>query len=296
MDFLTILGGRGFVGSAYVRNYYDPAIANISSINERDDYQAHSKDVLYFVSTVHNFHVFDKPFLDIDTNLTILVKVLEDWRKRPDSKDGVFNFISSWLVYGNQDSLPVYEGYTCNPSGFYSITKRCAEQLLVDYCSTFGLKYRILRLCNVIGPGDGKVSAQKNGLQFMVNKIASGEPVEIYGTGEFYRSYIHVDDCAYAIDLVLAKGSTNEVYNIGNGRSWSFKSIIQYAHKKLNSTSEISYVEPKEFAKQVVVRSFYMNVDKLKSLGFVPKYTEEKLFDALFKVKTHENFNCSGEL
>ena len=127
MENLTVFGGRGFVGSEYLRQNYDAAIANIVSVNPRDDYEVHSKDVLYFISTIHNFHVFDKPFLDIETNLTTLVKVLESWRKRADSKDGVFNFISSWLVYGNQsEPNGVPETATCNPKGFYSITKRCA--------------------------------------------------------------------------------------------------------------------------------------------------------------------------
>lgn len=283
---LTIFGGKGFVGGEYVRSYYDPAIGNIISVNQRDDYEAHSKDVLYFISTVHNFHVFDKPFLDIDTNLMTLVKVLESWRKRPDSKEGVFNFVSSWLVYGNQENPEgVTERVACNPKGFYSITKRCAEQLLVSYCETYGLKYRILRLCNIIGQGDTKVSAQKNGLQFMVNKLRHNENVEIYGDGLFYRDFMHVSDCARAIDLVLCKGNVNEFYNLGNGKTWFFSDIVKYAHKKLQSTAQLSYVEPKDYQKQVVVQSFYMNTDKIKSLGYKPTLLGEKLYDTLCEVQ-----------
>ena len=226
--------------------------------------------------------MFDKPFLDIDTNLTTLVKVLESWRKRPDSKEGVFNFISSWLVYGNQDNPNgVPETAPCNPKGFYSITKRCAEQLLVSYCDTYGLKYRIIRLSNVIGPGDTKVSAQKNGLQYMVNNLARGENVEIYGNGEFYRDFTHVSDCAKAIDLVVCKGEVNSVYNVGNGKTWCFKDIIHYAHRQLQSKSQIKHVVPKQFQKQVVVQTFYMNTDKLKTLGYEPKYSGEKLFSSI---------------
>lgn len=290
---LTIFGGKGFVGGQYVEDHYDAAIGNIVSINSRDDYEAHSKDVLYFISTIHNFHIFDSPFLDIDTNLTTLIKVLESWRKRPDSKDGVFNFVSSWLVYGNQDEPNgVSEEAKCNPKGFYSITKRCAEQLLISYCETYGLKYRILRLSNVIGAGDKKVSAKKNGLQHMINKMINNEDIEVYGDGLFYRDYTHVSDCTRAIELVLCKGAVNEIYNIGNGKTWCFKDIITYAHRKLGSTGKVSYVEPKEFQKQVVVLSFYMNTDKLKNLGYAPEYTGEALYSALLKGRdesTHSN-------
>jgi nucleoside-diphosphate-sugar epimerase len=286
MEGLTVLGGRGFVGGQYVKDYYHHAVGNIVSVNEREDYEVHSPDVLYFISTVHNFHVFDKPFLDIDTNLTTLVKVLENWRKRSDSKDGVFNFISSWLVYGNQTQPEgVPEVAPCNPKGFYSITKRCAEQLLVSYCETYSLKYRILRLSNVIGAGDKKVSAQKNGLQYMVNKITRNEDVEIYGDGKFFRDFTHVTDCVRAIDLVISKGEVNSTYNIGNGATWYFGDIVKYVHNKLMSKGALRHIEPKDFQKQVVVQSFYMDTTKLKNLGYSPLLTGQALYDTLCEGK-----------
>jgi len=282
MESLTIFGGRGFVGSRYVRDYYDAAVANIASVNRRNDYNVYSKDVLYFISTVHNFHIFTDPYIDINTNLTLLIEVLENWRARPDSKQGVFNFVSSWLVYGNQENPNgVSETACCLPSGFYSITKRAAEQMLISFCETYGLKYRILRLCNVIGPGDDKVSAQKNGLQYMVNKLANNESVEIYGDGLFFRDYIHVEDCARAIDLVITRGLINHIYNIGNGKTWCFKDIIEFAKKELKSEGSITHVEPKEFQKQVVVRSFFMDNTKLRNLGYTPRYTYSDLFKTL---------------
>ncbi len=263
-----------------MKDHYDAAIGNIASVNEKNDYNTYSKDVLYFISTNHNFNIFDQPFLDIDTNLYTLIKVLEYWRRT--QKGGVFNFISSWLVYGNQDTESgVPETAPCNPKGFYAITKRCAEQLLVSYCEAYNLSYRILRLSNVVGPGDKKVSAQKNVLQHMINKMARNEDIEIYGDGMFFRDYTHVSDCSKAIDLVVTKGEINSVYNIGNGRTWPFKYIINYAHEQLKSTGKIVYVAPKDFQKQVVVTSFYMNTEKLLDLGYVPDYTGEKLYKSL---------------
>ena len=279
---LTILGGKGFVLGEYVNQFYHHAVGNIVCVNSRDDYAVHSKDVLYGISTIHNFHVFTDPYLDINTNLVTLVKVLENWRARSDSKDGVFNFISSWLVYGQQtDPHGVPETAPCNPSGFYSITKRCAEQLLISYCTTYGLNWRILRLSNVVGANDKKVSAQKNGLQYMINKLAKNEPVEIYGNGDFYRDFTHVSDVAAAIDLQITKGDTNTIVNIGNGKTWAFKDIIEYAKEALGSSSVISYVEPKEFQKQVVVQTFFMNNSRLRALGYVPKYSGAELYDAI---------------
>lgn len=277
---LTIFGGKGFVGGHFVKCYYDAAIGEIRSVNARDDYEVHSKDVLYFISTVHNYNIFDEPFLDIETNLKTLVKVLENWRRRPDSKEGIFNFISSWFVYGG-DGNGAKETDPCDPKGFYSITKRCAEQLLISYCETYGLKYRILRLGNIVGPGDVKVSARKNALQYLIGRLAANKSVELYGDGTQMRDYIHVQDCVKAIDLVLVKGLVNSIYNIGNGQTWCLRAIIMHAAVKLNSTSTIKYIEPKPFHKVVQSVSFYMNTEKLKSLGYKPEYSGEKLYDSL---------------
>lgn len=282
---LTILGGKGFVGGAYVDAYYHHAVGNIVSVNAREDYDVHSKDVLHFISTVHNYNIFDNPQLDIDVNLKVLVQVLESWRsyQTKTGERGVFNFISSWSVYGNQKNpFGVKEDAVCDPKGFYIITKRCAEQLLQSYCETYGLKYRILRLCNVVGPGD-KASTKKNPLQYNLNRIYKNEDVEFYGDGAFYRDFIHVEDAAVAIDLVINKGNENEIYNIGNGLTWDFKSIISYARQYLKSTSKIVFTEPTEFQKLVPVSSFYSDNSKLMSLGYRPVYTDVSLFDAVIE-------------
>lgn len=285
MNGLTIFGGKGFIGKHYVDQYYHHAIGNIASVNERSDYQTHSADVLYLISTVDNYNVFTDVHVDIDTNLTTLMKVLESWKhyQTATGQKGVFNFISSWSVYGDQKNLPVAEDAQCNPKGFYIITKHCAEQLLRSYCETFGLKYRILRLANIIGPGDSKVSYKKNTLQNAFDKLRRNQDVELFGDGMFYRDFMHVDDCAAAIETVIAKGAENEIYNIGNGnyKIDPYCFILTYAQAYLESTGTLKYVIPTHFQSKTPVGSFYMDVTKLRGLGFVPKYLGADLYKAV---------------
>jgi nucleoside-diphosphate-sugar epimerase len=261
---ITSLGGRGFVGSEYIKQFP-------TRVNERNDYNVHSKDVLYFISTITNANIYSDPFVDIDTNLSTLVKVLESWRVNSDHS-GIFNFISSWFVYGYGKGFD--EASLCNPVGFYSITKHCAEQLLKCYCDTFHLKYRILRLANVIGPGDMKMSAQKNVLQFIANQLKNNETVKLVRGGQFYRDYIHVSDCARAIHTAITEGDVNSVYNIGNGIPTLFADAV-YALKRLSkSESEIEYVDGN-------AQSFSMSADKLQRLGYVPDFQGDKLLATL---------------
>jgi nucleoside-diphosphate-sugar epimerase len=283
---ITILGGRGFVLGEYVKQYYHHAVGNIASINEREDYNVYSEDVLYGISTLHNFHVFSDPYLDINTNLTTLVKVLENWKRCQDRTGikGCFNFLSSWSVYGSGHEPPVPETADCRPTGFYISTKFCAENLLKSFCIAHGLKYRILRMANILGP-DPKVSKQKNQLQYNFNLLAQNKDVELFGDGLFFRDFLHVEDAARAIELVMVRGNENEIYNIGNGnlknRIMFYGTILQYAANLLHSKGTIIYKPPTEFQSKVPVASFYMDVSKLHALGFVPKYVNEDIFKAM---------------
>jgi nucleoside-diphosphate-sugar epimerase len=273
---INVFGGRGFVGSKFAES------RNVI-VNERDDYvvNENATDVVYFISTIHNYHVHDNPYLDIDTNLTTLIKVLESCK----GKDITFNFISSWFVYGNVP-LPAKEDSYCDPKGFYSITKRAAEQLLISYCETFDIKYRILRLANVIGPSDNKVSAKKNALQFMINEIVEGRDVNMYDGGLVYRDYIHVDDVVNAINIVIDKGEINEIYNIGNGSKVYIKDVMEMVKLWTNSPANLKSIETAEFHKKVQTKDMVLDVSKLKSLGYQQKYTLTAALDCLIPKKS----------
>lgn len=272
MERLINVLGKGFVGGRYAE--LTPKVI----VNERNDYEVKSNEVLYFISTIDNYNVHTNPYLDIETNLTTLIKTLESCK----GKDVTFNFISSWFVYGDVP-LPAKEDAHCDPKGFYSITKRAAEQLLISYCETFGMNYRILRLPNVLGETDTKVSKKKNALQYMLRQVQNNETLSLYDGGYAVRDYLYVDDVVSAINLILQKGNLNEIYNIGSGESVSVRTCIDYAIEKSGSTSKIEVIEPAKFHK--VVQTVNMEIDntKIKELGFLPKYTIYDIIDRLLE-------------
>ncbi len=291
MDKLNVFGGTGFVGSEFCKTTKREVLKN-----DRKELGVYSPNVVYFISTVDNYNVHFDPTLDINTNLITLVKVLENYKAYIKSfkSNGCFNFISSWFVYGQDSGFGVGargipETDPCDPKGFYSITKRCAEQLLISYCETFNLNYRILRLANVLGPNDKKVSAKKNAVQYLLGELAQNKRVDLYDSGYFYRDYIDVRDCARAIDLVINRGELNSIYNIGNGKGIIFRDIIRYARDAMDSASEIRTIEQKEFHKKVQSsHSFFMDNTKLRELGYRPDYTINQTIDNIIQhILTH---------
>ena len=266
---INVLGGSGFVGSRYCE-----LTENVIE-NTRSDYTTKTSNILYFISTVDNYNVHTNPFLDIETNLTTLVKTLETC-KRGDT----FNFISSWFVYGDVE-LPAKEDSYCDPKGFYSITKRAAEQLLISYCETFGIEWRILRLGNVLGKSDMKVSKKKNALQYLINEIKQNRDIDLYDGGDLYRDYIHVDDVVQAINLVIEKGPVGEIYNIGNGKKVYLRDSLEYVRVRTNSTSKFNSIDIVDFHKKVQTKNMVLDISKIQLLGYVPKYNTEQMLDTL---------------
>ncbi len=258
MSGISVFGGTGFIGSEF-------CVVTKKEVHkiERSERCPQSAESVYFISTTDNYNVFENLHLDIDVNLSILMDVLKHLKPN----ESTFNFISSWFVYGDTP-LPATEESPCDPKGFYSITKRAAEQLIISYCKTFNINYRILRLCNVYGAGDNSASKKKNALQYLIERFKNDEEINLYHAGEFYRDYMHVHDVSRAIELIIDKGELNQIYNIGSGDKVLFKDLIELIVQETASKSPISAIEPPQFHQIIQVKNFYFKTDKLKALGF----------------------------
>lgn len=271
---ISVFGGSGFIGSNFCNLYPNETIKI-----DRDDYNAKSNNILYFISTVDNYNVHKDIHIDIDTNLTVLMNVLENI---PKNSDVTFNFISSWFVYGKNYEMPFREDHSkCNPTGFYSITKYCAEQLLISFCQTHNIKYRIFRLANVLGVGDNKISRKKNALQFLIKEIVNDRDVHLYYGGEVLRDYIGVEDVCSALKFCMNKANVNEVINIGSGKPYKFLDIINKAIDYSKSSSKIVHINPSMFHDIVQVRHSYLDTAKLNSYGFKLSKDIDKIVEEL---------------
>jgi len=270
---IEIFGGTGFIGSEFYKKYKEECnVVPRESLEVPQD-----SAVLYLISTVDNYNVLENPFIDIETNLIHLMKVLDTNKNR----NITFHFVSSWFVYGNV-KLPANEDSKCKPKGFYSITKLCAEQLIESYCKTFKIKYTITRLGNVIGRGDGKVSKKKNALQYLIEEMKNDRDINLYHGGKFYRDFVCVQDVIDGLRFIIDKGESGEIYNLGStAKPILFKTIISHIHQKLNSKSKIGTMKPTEFHDIVQVKDMYLECSKLTSLGWKPSKTVLESIDEL---------------
>lgn len=283
-ETVNIFGGSGFIASRFCELY--PTTIK----NDRSDYAPKTNNILYGISTIDNYNIHNDLFLDIDTNLTVLMKVLSQIDRS--DKDLVFNFISSWFVYGKNTNTPFKEDdLTCNPTGFYSITKRCAEQMIISFCETFDIKYRIFRLANVLGESDNKISKKKNALQYLIKQVVHNEDVELYYGGNVLRDYIYVNDVCHAIKYCMDNAPVNQVINIGSGKPYLFLNIIKKAISYANSTSKVIDIYPTHFHNVVQVKDSYLDTTKLKNFGYTCQYDIDTIIEKLvthYKLEKHD--------
>lgn len=269
MNNISVFGSTGFIGGKWMKLYPD-----ISYGEQRDSVKPKYKDIIYLRATNSNYNVFSDPTLDVKTNLLLLTETL----KNLTSQD-TFILISSWFVYGKNNITINKEDDICNPKGFYSITKYTQEQLVESYCKTNNIKYKILRLCNVIG-GDHGATAKKNAIEFLINQLKLNQDINIY-KGDNYRNYLHVEDVCRAIKLVIDSNSSEEIYNIGDKQSTKLIDIITYCKNRLKSTSKLNFIDAPKFHNQVQSKDFHMDTKKLENLGFKPKYKLEETLNDL---------------
>lgn len=251
---LSIYGGTGLIGS-YFNGLYG------GNVIPRNQLRPKNNRVLYLISTTDNHNIYLDPTIDVKTNLLELTKRLDACRKA-----GVHevNFVSSWFVYG-KDYDECKETDYCKPKGFYPITKLAAENLVIEYCNTFGMLWRILRIGNVYG-GPDKGNNKRNSLHKFINDIRQHKDVEVFqGVA---RDYIHMFDVCRAINLVVNAGDINMIYNIGTGKKKSLISLLSKAKWYLKSPSQIACIDTPITYNQAV--STYLNTDRLNKLGFIP--------------------------
>ncbi len=155
-------------------------------------------------------------------------------------------FSSSAAVYGAPSRIPIDETAPTYPTNVYGETKLYYERILEKCERAYGLRYVALRYFNAAGAdGDGTMGEDhqhETHLIPLVLKTALGKrkTIEVYGTdyqthdGTCIRDFVHVEDLANAHILALEalnRGLKNSTYNLGNGKGYSVKEVLNAAKR-----------------------------------------------------------------
>lgn len=154
---------------------------------------------------------------------------------------GKLVFSSTCATYGEPSRTPITEDELQQPINPYGRSKLMMEQILADYHVAHDLQSVSLRYFNAAGADpEGEIGEDhdpETHLIPLVLQAALGtrEHITVFGgdystpDGTCIRDYIHVTDLAQAHVLALHAmddGSPRAAYNLGNGRGFSVREII----------------------------------------------------------------------
>ncbi len=120
--------------------------------------------------------------------------------------------VSTDEVYGDiPEGERSVETDPLRPSSPYAASKAGGDLQVLAAVRTFGVDACITRAANTYGPNQ---YPEKIIPLFVTNAI-DGEPLPVYGDGRQRREWLHAEDHCAAVELVLRRGATGEIYNVG---------------------------------------------------------------------------------
>lgn len=179
--------------------------------------------VINFAAESHVDRSIENPQLFLTTNILGTQNLLDASRQAwvtgkdeegyPTWREKVrFHQVSTDEVYG---SLGI-EGYfhettPLDPHSPYSASKASADMFVKAYYDTYKMPVTITRCSNNYGP----YHFPEKLIPLIIKNILEGKTLPVYGDGTNVRDWLYVEDHCKAIDLVVHKGRTGEVYNVG---------------------------------------------------------------------------------
>jgi dTDP-glucose 4,6-dehydratase len=234
---VLVTGGAGFIGSNFVhymlkehpdyeivvldkltyagrkenlQDVWDKITFLKGDITKKEDVEKAAKNSGCIINFAAETHV-DRSIIEagtfVLTDVLGVYNLLETIREFNIAR---FVQISTDEVYGHILKGSFKETDKLNPRNPYSASKAGAELLCRAYFETYGLQVIITRSSNNYGPYQHPEKLiPKTIIHALLNK-----PIPVYGTGENVRDWLYVGDNCEAIDLVLHKGKSGEIYNI----------------------------------------------------------------------------------
>jgi UDP-glucose 4-epimerase len=202
---------------------------------------------------------FEDPILDLKVNILGTLNILK-WAKKNNTTKIIY--ASTFNVYEeNIKNFKLKETSPCKSKSLYSVSKKAAEDYIINYGSYIGLRWNILRMFNIYGPGQDPKNKFLGMISIFLNMARSNKKIFIKGSLDRFRDFIYIDDVVEAwYKVALSEKNYNKVYNLGTGKKTYIKDLLKKIIKITKSTSTIKQLDatPGDF------KGCYADVNNLK--------------------------------
>lgn len=166
------------------------------------------------------------PGKTVEVNVCGTINILEAARQHcPDAK---ILLIGSSEEYEISDQ-PLSETAALSANNPYGISKSVQESFSELYRARYGMSICRVRAFNHTGVGQADTFVIPSWCRQAAEISAGGQPgVMRVGNTQVCRDFSHVEDVVRAYRLILEKGSSGAVYNVGSGRAVRLSELLEY--------------------------------------------------------------------
>jgi dTDP-glucose 4,6-dehydratase len=186
---------------------------------------------------------------------------------------GRFLHISTDEVYGPIEHGAFDEGAPLSPTSPYARSKARSDEIALGHHREHGLPVLVARSSNQYGPWQFPEKL----IPLFVSTLLAGGSAPVYGDGLQSRDWLHVlDNCAW-LDLVLAHGTTGEVYNVAGHHERTNLEIADLILATLGlDRSRLAFVADRPLHD----RRYAVTTTKVEALGSAPDHPFEEALEA----------------
>jgi nucleoside-diphosphate-sugar epimerase len=295
---VLVTGATGLIGSAIVRL--------LTEINEQENLglriipftrqafgdvrnpdsfaKISSADYIFHCASVTRSAEMVKYPADVMSVAVEGTKNVLELARRVSSKSVVY--LSSMEVYGQ------IEGEVCesnlgyidlsNPRSSYPESKRACEMLCSAYYKQFDVPVKIARLAQTFGAGvsrdDTRVFSQ------FAKSVITHSDIVLHTEGKSVGNYCEISDTCRALFTLLIKGQDGECYNISNPENtMTICEMAEMLAKEYGISVKIQIPENSDKLGYASKTGFTLNIDKMKKLGWEPKYSLSEMYKQLIE-------------
>lgn len=184
-------------------------------------------DVIFHFAAETSTSAAGDPERHFHANVTPMRHLLEACRQR--GRHPIVLFAGTVTQAGLPSRLPVDEDAPDDPITIYDRHKLIAEDDLKAAAARGDVRGATLRLANVYGPGAPGRSRDRDVLNRMIRTAIAGRPLTVYGTGEYVRDYVFVEDVvdAFLMAAVHPEPVNGRHFVIASGRGISIREAFE---------------------------------------------------------------------
>lgn len=292
---VLITGVNGFIGRHLANKFLSMGhdVTGIDKVTESGDFQTYLVDmldedlgsviketapelILHCAGLASVPFSFQNPMTDFQANTWMVYRLLNTIREN--GAEGCrLIFMSSAAVYGQPSKLPVSENDTLQPISPYALHKKMAEDICCYFIRMNFFDIRILRIFSAYGPG-----LKKQLFWDMYRKAMRTGELQLFGTGNESRDFIHIRDLAEAVYLIAMDRKENHIFwNVANGEETPIREAAKLFAESAGIAEDRVYFQGQMREGDPI--NWCANISRLVKLGYQKKVSIQEGIDGYIR-------------